>query len=134
MKSEKSSWAALPIDTKPDNCCPLSRIAEAIAPDCEMKAILQVFGIPSKYVVLSFWNGSIIPYEFGPRRVMFAFCAICIIRCSSSVSPISEKPADNIIADFTFRFWDCLRISGTNFAGTAITTQSIWYGISKMSS
>ena len=56
---------------------------------------------------------------------MFASFAIFNIRSSSSVSPISENPAESIIADLTFRLCACRRISGTSFAGTAITTQSI---------
>lgn len=134
MKSEKSSCPEFPIEIKPESFLSVSRTAEPIAPDCEMKAVVPGFGIPSKYVVFSFCDGSIIPYEFGPISFMFASMAICNIFCSNSVSPISENPADNMIADFTFSFWACLRISGINFAGTAITTQSIGYGISNMSS
>jgi len=83
--------------------------------------------------VFSFWFVSIIPYEFGPRIVMFALLAKYFISSSSFEFPISEKPAERIIADLTFFLWACCRICGTSFAGTAMTIRSSSYGISKMS-
>jgi len=80
-----------------------------------------------------FCDVSMNPYEFGPSSAMFASSAIWIILCSSSVCPASENPAERITADLTFLFWACLRTRGTAFEGTAMTTQSILWGISRRS-
>ena len=60
------------------------------------------------------------------------FCFIFKILFCNFLFPISEKPAEMIIIFFICFFSQSKIIFGTNFAGIAITTNSIFLGYSKI--
>jgi len=93
--------------------------------------MLPGFGVLLMKVALSFMLGRITPKQLGPimRKLYFFFISRILSSRALPSGPISLKPAEIMIMPFTPAFPHCSTMSGTVFAGVAITARSIGSGI-----